>query len=418
MKRIEVILVGAGNRGKTYTEYAIRFPKEMKVIGVVEPQKRLREEFAARHNIPTDMQFLSVEELVRSGKTCDIVFNCTLDNLHYQTCKVLLQNKYNILVEKPITPKKEELLELVEIAQKNACFVAVCHVLRYTPFYQSIKRHIINGEIGKITSIYMSECVKVGHFVESYVAGKWKSEQECGSPFLLAKSCHDTDLMCWLNNDTEPEQIASFGDRRIFLPENSPVMHGERCTSCSAEPTCKYSILKALFKAGWTARIMNDIDKPHDQITKEDIIEHLKVSDYGKCAYTNRDLMDRQNFIIKFKNGSIGTFDLIGAAATGNRHLHIVGEDGEIFGDHSKSTYCVRKFNFDTYQSSDQWYDVGKDIKSDHGGGDDGLIRELIAYLNGDRSSISITKLSDSVNGHLVVYNAEISRKTGQIVRF
>ena len=87
-------------------------------------------------------------------------------------------------------------------------------------------------------------------------------------------------------------------------------------------------------------------------------------------------------------------------------------------GDHSKSTYCLRKFNFDTYATTEEFFDVSANIKSDHGGGDDGLVRELIAYLNGDRSSVSITKLSDSVNGHLVVYNAEISRKTGQIVRF
>jgi hypothetical protein len=40
----------------------------------------------------------------------------------------------------------------------------------------------------------------------------------------------------------------------------------------------------------------------------------------------------------------------------------------------------------------------------------------LIAYLNGDESSVSITKLEDSINGHLCVFAAEKSRKENVIV--
>jgi sugar/nucleoside kinase (ribokinase family) len=40
------------------------------------------------------------------------------------------------------------------------------------------------------------------------------------------------------------------------------------------------------------------------------------------------------------------------------------------------------------------------------------IMNELCAYLNGDKSSISITSIDDSINGHLLVYAAEESRKT------
>jgi hypothetical protein len=44
-------------------------------------------------------------------------------------------------------------------------------------------------------------------------------------------------------------------------------------------------------------------------------------------------------------------------------------------------------------------------------------MRDLVAYYNGDTESVSITKLSDSVNGHLCIYAAEKSRKENKIVQ-
>ena len=209
----------------------------------------------------------------------------------------------------------------------------VCHVLRYTPFYKGIKERILAGDIGKITSLKMSEHVGVSHYVESYVVGKWRSEAECGSPFLLAKSCHDLDMMCWLNNSSAPEKVASFADRKIFIPENAPEGASESCHTCPHEKTCKYSVTNIFNgKSGTWKRIIHDIDKPVDEITQEDINEQLKKSSYGRCVYEQKDLVDRQNVIIKFENGSVGSFDLIGASSKGERFIHIVGEDGEIFG--------------------------------------------------------------------------------------
>ena len=41
---------------------------------------------------------------------------------------------------------------------------------------------------------------------------------------------------------------------------------------------------------------------------------------------------------------------------------------------------------------------------------------ELIRYLGGEESSVSITKLDDSIYGHMLAYSAEESRKQGKIV--
>ena len=51
-----------------------------------------------------------------------------------------------------------------------------------------------------------------------------------------------------------------------------------------------------------------------------------------------------------------------------------------------------------------------------HNGGDYAIMHDLIRYMHGDRSSVSITSIEDSVNGHLCVFAAEKSRKTNTIV--
>ena len=418
-KKIKVAIVGAGNRGGIYASYALSHPSDMEVCAVVDPNRLHREELGKAHGVKKENLFSSVAEFIAAKAECDVAINATIDGLHYEISKELLNGGFNVLMEKPITAKKEELLDLERLAKKNGKLLAVCHVLRYSPFYRTIKEELEKGTIGKITSIEMAEHVEVGHYLESYVVGKWKSEKECGSSFLLAKSCHDLDVMCWLNNLTEPMKAASFAERKIFVPENAPEGHGERCYDCACEKDCKYS-LKRFFALPYSKRIriVNDINKPLSEITDEDINEQVKNSDYGKCAYEMKDQADRQHVTIEFANGSIGSFQLVGAAPFGNRYIHIVGENGELYGNMSDGKYLLRTYDFETFKKSERIVDAKGDNSDGHGGGDTGIMRDLIAYLRGEGASVSMTKIEDSVNGHLCVYAAEASRKENRIVDF
>ena len=420
MKQVKAVVVGAGNRGRIYASYALTHGDELKIIGVVDISARHAADMAKEFAIPEKNVYKSVDEFLNAKIECDLVINATMDSLHYAIDKKLLGAGYNVLTEKPITPEKAELLDLRDTANKNGVNLFVCHVLRYTPFYRHIKQDILKGKIGKITSIEMSEHVCNVHYIESYVVGKWRSEKECGSTFLLAKSCHDTDLMCWFNNITEPEEVASFGDRKIFVPENAPEGHTDTCHTCPCEKTCKYSTNRIfLSKDGWWRdRLRLNIKKPQSEITEEDIRAEVKKSSYGRCVFEDKDLLDRQNMIVRFKNGSIGTFNLVAGSAKGERYVHIVGEDGEIFGALGDNEYTLRRYDFMKNDYGEETVDVSEEIaNSGHSGGDDSIMRDICAYLSGDRSSVSITNINDSVNGHLLVYAADESQKQNKIVK-
>ena len=132
--------------------------------------------------------------------------------------------------------------QLLETARAHNSKVVIGHVLRYTDFYKSIKKHILDGEIGDIISAELCEHVNYTHMAVSYVRGKWRSEKLCFAPMLLAKSCHDMDIMIWMLGNAKPVSVASFGSDFQFGPERKPEGAGSRCmVDCPYVDDCIFS---------------------------------------------------------------------------------------------------------------------------------------------------------------------------------
>lgn len=421
MKKLWAVIVGYGNRGQVYADYSLEEPQEFGIAAIVDLSDFKLQEAKKRYGLDDSCLFHSFDEYVSSGMTCDFVINATMDQCHYETAMSILGAGYDMLVEKPIVPQKQQLMEIVNLAKAKGVKVFVCHVLRYTPFYRTIKEVLNAGKIGQIATIEIDERVSVPHYMTSYVRGKWNSERSCGSGFLLAKSCHDLDLMCWLNGTSAPKQVASFGSRSWFLPENAPDGASEFCYQCKYEKECPYSALDLYLNKNVLPFLVWDrLGKPLDDITPEEKSEFLKRDIYGKCAYTcGGDIVDRQNAIVTFENGSIGAFTLTGGSQTPGRFLHIVGSNGEIEGNLEENAFTLRTYErgtgFGKYERIEV-HPINHAQYGGHNGGDYMIMHDLVRYLNGDTSSISITSIEDSINGHLCIYAAEESRTTNCIV--
>jgi len=356
-----------------------------------------------------------------------------MNNIDYKKIKKLLEKGYDILLEKPITSDPKELLELESLARKNNCRVVVCHLLVYTPFFIKVKQLLNSGEIGEIINMEMNEHVWHGHFVNAYVRGKWRNEKECGSGFLIAKCCHDTDLMCWLNSNTKPTQVASFGKRAFYCPENAPKGSTEYCYNCPKKSECMFDAAK--FEA-----VMDccpqytwlDMDRDFNNIPLEDKLEFLKTSEFGKCVYkTNMDIVDRQSLVVNFANGSTATLNMIGGATKAGRFIHIVCQYGEILGYIEENKIIYRTFNKDMvnvkYECDEKMYtdhiidvcitdDRENNASAGHNGADFQIMKDLTAFFRGEGASISLSLIDHSVNSHLICYAAEKSRMEGIIV--
>ena len=426
MKKIQCVILGYGDRSSRYAEYAKTKPEELEIIGVIDVNDLKLQQAKQAFGLSDACLYKSLEEFLQKDVRCDVVINGTMDQLHYVTTMPLLEKGYNILLEKPVTANPKELLEIEAKAKEKNCKVVICHVLRYTPFYSKIKSIIDSGKIGKIVSLQLNEHVWYGHFVNSYVRGKWRSEKECGSGLLLAKCCHDTDLMCWLNNETDPYMVSSFGTKSFFTESNAPQGATQYCYECPNQKSCMFNAEKFQIEKDFIPfYTWAGINKPLDTITLEEKREFLKKDMYGQCVFkTDMDIVDRQCVSVQFANGSIGTLNMIGGTSAAGRHIHVVCEYGEVVGYIEENKIIVRVFDKENvcYTQSVIDFSAENDLGEEdnsvggHYGGDYYIMKDLVRFLNGEKTSVATTVISDSVNSHLICYAAEKARKEKLIV--
>ncbi|WP_282937754.1 Gfo/Idh/MocA family oxidoreductase [Paenibacillus sp. RC67] len=416
---LSAVLIGAGQRCMIYASYAEKHPEQLHIAAVVEPDAERRKLAADRFGIEDDRCFDTVAQLIALPKLADAAINGTMDELHVQTTIPLLEAGYDVLLEKPIGVTEEEVLELKRIADANGRKVMICHVLRYAPFYTAIRERIAAGEIGEVVNIQTSEHVSYHHMAVSFIRGKWGSQEKCKSSMLMAKCCHDLDLITWLNGDARPVKVSSFGSLSHFRSDKAPAGAGTRClTDCSIEESCPYSAKKNYIEQGrWGFYVWNN-HHLGARLSTEDKLESLRtVNPYGRCVWhCDNDVVDRQSVIIEFDNGSTASHNMIGATPKACRILHIIGTKGEIEGVMEDGHFVVRHPDPRPGQSYTEEH-VKLDVKDDgHGGGDLRLVEDFVKMLSGDQTSVMSTTLDQSISGHRIGFAAERSRLEGQVI--
>ncbi len=420
-KPITAIIVGAGHRSMIYASLALTHPEMLKIVGVADPNPTRRNLVRETFGFSGDMCFSSADELAKKGKLADAIINGTMDRQHVATSIPLLNAGYDMLLEKPFAVNEHEAAELLDCVRKNKSKVMICHVLRYTPFYYGIKERIVRGEIGDIINIQMSEHVSYRHLATAYVRGKWANQQKSGTTMLLAKSCHDMDLMMWLMDETEPDRISSFGGKYQFVPENAPEGAGEVCMrDCPHVDTCPYSTKKIYIERPdhWNVYVwegLEHIDNP----SLEDKIALMKSdSPYARCIYKcDNDIADRQSVLVTFKSGATGTHNMIGGSSKSMRKIHIIGTKGEIYGTSEDSQFTVLKMNplTDSGNGECDIEIVNTKKPGEKSGpfgsrsGDRKLTMDFVNFVRGEETSLACTSIFDSMVGHMSVYYSDSS---------
>ena len=256
MRPITAVVLGVGSRGATYAGYAKEFPEALQIVAVAEPRSDRRDLLA--DELGVDKRFGSWQELLSMPRMADCAFICTLDDDHTEPAIKAMELGYHVLLEKPMSNNEEECRRIVQTAGRTGRALAVCHVLRYTPFYMTLKHLIDQGEIGEVTVIDQIENVGYWHQAHSFVRGNWRSTAET-SPMLLQKSCHDMDILLWLVG-RDCQRVQSFGSLRHFTPENAPEGAPERCTDgCLHSDTCPYyapRLYMDMNRTGWPVDVI------------------------------------------------------------------------------------------------------------------------------------------------------------------
>lgn len=403
MTQLTAVLLGAGARGAgAYAPYSLRYPHELKFIGVAEPDPIKRSRFAEQHGIPEECRYTEWETLLAGEKLADIAIICTQDQMHFGPTMRALEAGYHVLLEKPISPDPKECVELERAAKHYNRLLTICHVLRYTPFWSTMKQVIDEGQIGKIASVQLNENVGFFHMAHSFVRGNWRNSEH-SSPMILAKSCHDMDLLSWLV-DAECTRVSSYGSLMYFREENAPEGAADRCLNgCPAEPTCAYSAIKFYLdkpNGDWTAFVTEDN-------STEGVLQALREGPYGRCVYRcDNNVVDHQVASFEFAGGATAVLSMSAFTHDCTRTIQVMGTKGEIRG-HMES----RMFTIYNFATGEERQVRVPEREEGHGGGDAGIIRSFLAEVRDYNGGESLTSATASVRSHLMAFAAEQSRR-------
>ena len=457
---ITAVMVGAGNRGKdAYGAWALRHKHELRFVAVAEPQLERRNLFAQAHGIPPERCYEGWEELFAAGKLAGLCFVATQDRLHTAPALSALALGYDLLLEKPMAVTEDDCRRLVAQSEKTGRQLRVAHVLRYTRFFSTIKAAVAKGLIGKIVNISHSENVGYWHFAHSYVRGNWRRTDE-SSPVVLAKTCHDLDLLYWLIG-CPAVKVSSFGGLFFYRPEKAPQGATPRCLDgCPHLDSCQWSAPRIYLQAEPLLQIGARSRYPHNRLlsgaalhwpglirglsrllpplktlvnwdqwpvstitddptNREAKLRALREGPYGRCVFfCDNDVNDHQVVSIEFADGVTATLTLHGFASSEGRWIRIEGTGGTLLG---KMTLEHQKITVHDHHSAQKklLLDLDLDLRG-HGGGDDGLMESLIASLEGEppgKGGLDVlTSARASLESHLMAFAADRAQQEDRVV--
>ncbi|KAM0148190.1 hypothetical protein ACHAQE_009946 [Botrytis cinerea] len=410
----------------------------------------------------------------------DAAFICVLDEMHKEVIVGLKPLGLHIMCEKPLATTLEDCVEIYRAMlpdyPRNKLpdkIFSIGHVLRYSPHNMMLRKLLLEERvIGDVLSINHTEPVGWWHFTHSYVRGNWRKESTT-APSLLTKSCHDIDLLLWLlcspppSDPTAPphlpETITSSGSVQQFTRTRKPVAAGTatNCLSCPIEPECKYSAKDIyispkhkglqLPNTNWPVDILvpdiEDILRTSGPEVAESAILSVLSEDYtsstpvpqiegknwfGRCVYESDNTVNDDQFVtLTFpanpslnRGAKQASFHMVShTKKICERYSHIYGSDGEIHAD--STTITVEDFN----TGETKVYEPKiTDIKSGHGGGDEGLVRQFVGAINSvmnEGAEVEVAQrkwvgcsLEEVIRSHAVVFAAEEARKDKLVLDF
>ena len=366
-------LIGCGDRLRTVVKAILNADPEdrIRVVAAFDPDPISREALCSEFG--PEVQTYATEEALVQDPTIDWVFIGSWNCHHARQAILALNAGKNVFCEKPLAVSLEDCLAIADAARKSGKTFAFGLVLRYSPHYQKIKEVLDSGAIGQIVSFEFNETLGFNH--GGYIFGNWRRERKNAGTHLLEKCCHDLDLANWMVGSL-PVQVASFGGRDFFKPENA--RHVARIGP-DKEGTAAY--------ASW----------PFPQPHRSDPFDGQP------------DIFDNQVAILQYANGVRGTFHTNCNCAIAERRFYLCGTEGTLRADLMTGMVEVQRIGWETPVEK-----IDTQVAGGHGGGDESMGKSMAGTLL--RGEAPAASMKEGIQSALVAFGIDQADDEGRRV--
>jgi predicted dehydrogenase len=187
MKKIKMGMIGGGIGafiGDAHRR-AARICDDFEFVGgVFDINYEKSKEFAQMQGLNLNRCYESVENLIKAElalpkeERMEVVTIVTPNYLHYPFAKLLLENKFHVMCEKPMTMTVDEAVELEQLVAKNKLTFALTHTYTGYPMVRQMREMISSGMLGTIQRIdaqyYQGWVNSIIHGAGSRITGVWR----------------------------------------------------------------------------------------------------------------------------------------------------------------------------------------------------------------------------------------------------
>ena len=436
-----LVVIGAGGRGRdAYGRWAIEHPDRARIVAVADVSEARRTALAAEAGGAAEYgDWREVVEDLRALRADGVVI-AVPDALHVDVAIAVAEAGIPFLLEKPAAPTLSELARLARHAAGASTRLAVGHVLRFTPFWRSIKRIVDSGAIGRPMTLEVRENIGFWHFAHSYVRGNWRNTAQAGA-MVLTKTSHDLDLIRWLAGSA-PESVYSIGELTWFRPENAPPGAPEFCLDgCPVAADCpfyapRYYVDALADVTGHPVHLLGA------DTSRDGRLAALRNGDYGRCVYrSDNDVADHQQTTMMFPGGLTATLTASAFTAENTRNVAITGSAGQLTGHMESGEIVVDLFSPTAALPDDlplashatqakapmgherhtlfvEMPNADLGDHAGHAGGDAALMAEFVDALVEGTVGEGELSFVTALDSHLIAFAAEESRLSGRPVDF
>ncbi|MBH0164071.1 Gfo/Idh/MocA family oxidoreductase [Fictibacillus sp. 7GRE50] len=195
---IKFALVGIGHIAKKHIE-AIENAQDAELVAVCDSNPVRLEEYQGKYETYTDL-----DEMLRTNKDIEVVNICVPSGLHAKLTKIVAEHKRHIIVEKPMSLKYEDGIQMIEDAKANDVKLAVVHPNRFRPAVQKLKAKMDEGVFGTLS--HANATVRWNRNQAYYDQAPWRGTKEFDGGVLMNQAIHDLDLLLWLMGPVESVQ--------------------------------------------------------------------------------------------------------------------------------------------------------------------------------------------------------------------
>ena len=191
---MKVAVIGLGVIGSLHVNILKNFGNE--IVGVCDTDEEKLANYSGINQYTDYIKMLDEQKP-------EVVHICTPHYLHAEMVIEGLKRNINVLCEKPLCIKKEDIDKILEAEEKSSAMLGVCFQNRYNPVSRFVKNYLEGKKIESGVGTVFWE-----RGAEYYASGPWRGKWDTeGGGVLINQAIHTLDLIEWLIG--EPEYVTA-----------------------------------------------------------------------------------------------------------------------------------------------------------------------------------------------------------------